>query len=155
MNASFSKPMQFCCSRLFCCAKDPFVEALSSSRSTVSMRDCPWLRNPFASVHAVALTNLAELTSGLAVLSALGQHLPGRTRKGIATNIEIQFTKKARGKMTAYADDVVLPTDIGSHNVEFATIIRDNGGEQVARAVIRWSIRVEAESSSKFSKRQE
>ena len=34
------------------------------------LQDRPWLRNPFASLHAAALFNLAEMVSGIGMLTA-------------------------------------------------------------------------------------
>jgi hypothetical protein len=49
------------------------------------IKDCPWLRNPFGSLHAVALADLGEITSGVPVVAALGQRSlePGVTARGI------------------------------------------------------------------------
>lgn len=44
------------------------VSTLTQEECTVHMSDLPWLRNPFNSVHAIALTNLGELASGLVSL---------------------------------------------------------------------------------------
>ena len=49
---------------------------LTKEESVVMINDLPWLRNPFNSVHAIALANLAELASGLGVMTAM-QHAKG------------------------------------------------------------------------------
>ena len=55
---------------------------LTKQESVVAMSDLSWLRNPFNSVHALALANLAELTSGLGVMTAM-QH--AKSVRGIVT----------------------------------------------------------------------
>ncbi len=55
---------------------------LTKEESVVAISDLPWLRNPFNSVHAIALANLAELASGLGVMTAM-QHAKGV--RGIVT----------------------------------------------------------------------
>ena len=53
--------------------------------------------NPFNSIHALALGNLGELTSGLIMLEWLEQN----NKKGILSDIKCKYYKKARGKITA------------------------------------------------------
>lgn len=60
----------------------PCIIKLTKEECVVSIEDRPWLRNPFNSVHAIALANLAELASGLGVLTAM-QHAKGV--RGIVT----------------------------------------------------------------------
>ena len=69
------------------------LQEVSASSVTASMPDRPWLRNPFSSVHAIALANLGELTTGIAVLSAL-QGL--KSVRGIPVAVNTSYEKKAR-----------------------------------------------------------
>ena len=58
----------------------PCVEELTESGfCSITMPDLPWVRNPFSSVHAAALTNLGEACGGIAVLTAFQKykHLRG------------------------------------------------------------------------------
>lgn len=92
------------------------------------------VRNHLGSVHAIALANLGELTTGLAMLGAL----PAGVR-GILTGLEVTYTKKARGVLTAGArcspPSVTAPVE-----AVVEADIRDAAGDSVARVAARWRL---------------
>lgn len=112
----------------------PHVLELGPGRSVVEMRDRRSIRNHLDSVHAIALMNLAEVSSGLSLMYAL----PSDARS-ILTGLSIEYLKKARGTLTAECDfDPPATTERSEH--EFESVIRDSSGEVVARARARWLI---------------
>jgi acyl-coenzyme A thioesterase PaaI-like protein len=105
----------------------------------VELADRRGIRNHLASVHAVALVNLAEMTSGVALLTALP---PGV--RGIVTGLSIEYRKKARGRLVcetraAVPDSVRAGTgDHVAHDVH--ATIADGTGDVVAVATVHWRL---------------
>jgi uncharacterized protein (TIGR00369 family) len=107
------------------------VVALRPGFAQVEMSDRKGLRNHLQSVHAVALVNLAELTGNV----ALAYSLPDDARF-IVSGLSIEYLKKARGTLTAVSDCPV-PSSNQRREYEVPVSIRDQAGDEVARAVLR------------------
>jgi uncharacterized protein (TIGR00369 family) len=112
----------------------PRVEELRDGYARVAMRDRRAVRNHLNSVHAIALMNLAEVTSGLALTYAL----PADAR-AILTGLSIDYLKKARGTLVAEAT-LEPPTTNERREYEFESRIRDRAGDLVAVARARWLV---------------
>jgi acyl-coenzyme A thioesterase PaaI-like protein len=116
------------------------VEALEPGYARLTLRDRRGVRNHLGSVHAVALANLAEVTSGLAMLTGLPENA-----RGIVVHIGVEYLKKARGTLTAECR-CRAPSGI-EETVTVTAGVMNASGEVVARAEVRWLIRpVEAPS---------
>ena len=112
----------------------PHVRILAPGHAEVEITDCRANRQHLGSVHAIALLNVAEQASGLALLTGL----PDGSR-GIVTQISMQYLKKARGTIRAVSD-VVVPTVTGDMEFDVTADCLDRSGELVARATVRWRL---------------
>ena len=111
------------------------VEEIRPGYARVTLRDRRGLRNHLRSLHAIALINLGELVSGLAVLSTLS-----RDMRGIVLDIHADYLKKARGQLVATAQ-FELPHGIGDDTpCQVEAELLDQSGDTVTRVRATWLI---------------
>ena len=119
------------------------VEELRAGHARVRLRDRRGVRNHLGSIHAVALTNLGELTGGLATLTGIPPGL-----RGIVLRLESEYLKKARGTMVAEAR-WVPEASFGSDATDgpdfarecwVAATISDREGDEVAHVRALWRL---------------
>jgi hypothetical protein len=122
----------------------PLVEELAPGHARVAIRDRRAVRNHLRSVHAIALANVAEAASGLAVIAALP---PGA--RGILVGFRIEYLKKARGRLVAECRCTIpdfagaRPTrEGGAPSLDFEPVVEvsDAAGVIVVRAWPRWRL---------------
>ena len=113
------------------------VEEIRPGYARLAMADRRRVRNHLESIHAVALLNLGEVTSGLAVFSALSADM-----RGILTEIRAQYLKKARGRLRAFAE--FHPPELAGHaedtSCEVEARIEDAAGDTVTVVRAVWLI---------------
>ncbi|GBE08200.1 MAG TPA: DUF4442 domain-containing protein [Gammaproteobacteria bacterium] len=110
------------------------VRKLKPGYAQIHMRDRRRVRNHLHSIHALALANLGEVASGLAMLDALSADT-----RGIPTRLSIEFYKKARGGLIAESH-CSPPTITEDTDFEVHADIRDTNGDVVARTTVNWRL---------------
>ncbi len=110
------------------------VRILEPGHARVTLRDRRAVRQHLGSVHAVALVNLGEVTTGLAMLAGL----PAGVRS-IVTGLSIEYLKKARGLLSC---DCRTTVPVVGADVEHLVSgdITDPSGDVVARIQVRWRL---------------
>jgi len=115
------------------------VRELHPGHARLTLRDRHAIRQHLGSIHAVALVNLGELTSGLAMLSALPVGV-----RAIVTQLSAEYFKKARGLLTAEAT-VAPPVVTGPIDLEVFADIKDAVGDLVCRVTANWRMDTEGQ----------
>ena len=111
------------------------VEQLRPGYARVRLRDRRGVRNHLRSIHAIALVNLGEIATGLAVLSTISADM-----RGIVTHIEADYLKKARGELIAEAEFQLPDTLDDEKPVEVEAALRDATGDTVTLVRASWLI---------------
>jgi acyl-coenzyme A thioesterase PaaI-like protein len=118
------------------------VTVLRAGYAEVQMPDRRAVRNHLDCIHAIALANLAELAGNVALMYGL----PDDARF-IVSGMDIEYTKKARGTITAVGESPVPRTAMRAQ-LDVPVVLRDAGGEEVARAVLHSLVGPKAGSAS-------
>lgn len=120
----------------------PQVLSVTPGFAVVLLRDRRCHRNHLRSIHALALANLGEFTTGLAVHFGMSSQ-----SRAILTALRVEFLKKARGDITAKAEIDVFKT--GQEGVvDVLARLCDSNGDVVATVVGSWLIGKTVSSNS-------
>jgi acyl-coenzyme A thioesterase PaaI-like protein len=112
----------------------PRIRVLAPGHAEVEIPDRRANRQHLGSVHAIALMNVAEQASGLAMLVGLPEGF-----RGIVTQISMQYFRKARGRIRAVST-VAVPAVTTDTDIDVTADCMDREGTVVARATVRWRV---------------
>ena len=110
------------------------IEVLEPGHCVVRLHDRRKVRNHLNSVHAMALANLGEMATGLALMNSLPEQA-----RGILKGFSVEYLKKARGALLAecHCD---IPHSNAERDVDVACEIRNTRGDVVTVARAQWLI---------------
>ncbi len=111
------------------------VEALDPGYARVRLTDRRAVRNHLTSIHAIALVNLGEIATGLAVLSTISDNM-----RGILVGIEAEYVKKARGQLIATASFELTDSITENTPCQVEALLTDSSGDLVTRVTANWMI---------------
>jgi len=111
-----------------------YVEKLAAGYALTSLKERWRVRNHLRCIHAVALVNLGEITSGMAMYASLPPHA-----RGIVVSIEANYLKKARGRLVAESH-CDLPEITQRVDFPLFTEVRDAQGDVVAQLKVVWRL---------------
>lgn len=112
----------------------PHIEKFDDGQSEVRIRDRRAIRNHLQCVHAIALANVGELCSGIAVWS----RLPDNARM-ILTRLEIEYSKKSRGTLVAMATcPPILSNDVADFPID--VLVKDSADTTTAKLRVTWRV---------------
>ncbi len=112
----------------------PVVMHIEPGYAVVHLPDRRRVRNHLRSIHAIALANLAEFTTGLATLTGA----PSDSR-AILIELQINYHKKARGTLRSECRSTP-PTTSDEQELPVQASIYDESGECVATGTATWLV---------------
>lgn len=117
----------------------PQIEKIENGEVVISMKDCRAVRNHLDSIHAIALANLGEFSTGLCVVTSLPPD--GRA---ILQSINVEYLKKARGPLKAKAqfpsEKYSLTEPLVKKTIEVEGLIFDSSDNCVSKVRAHWVV---------------
>ena len=113
------------------------IRVLEPGKACVVLPDRRRVRNHLGSVHAIALANVGEMVTGLALMAGLPEN--GRL---ILVGLDVQYGKKARGPLTASCA-CTLPERAEERDCVLESTIQNAHGDVVATVRATWRLGIE------------
>lgn len=115
----------------------PLVLKIENGQSRVMLKDRRAVRNHLNCIHAIALANLGEFSTGLCFTSQLPV-----SAKAILVKIEVEYLKKARGNLISESI-FYLPKDLKNDSeYKVTAMITNSNNETVTKIHATWRVRL-------------
>ncbi len=109
------------------------VEVLTDGHSELVLSQRRAVTNHLNSIHAVALMNLGEMCSGVAMMYQLPDDM-----RGIVTHMDMRYDKKARGVIRAICNAPEIRRDGVAYEQVVEAQLYDQAGDVVAVFSATW-----------------
>lgn len=112
----------------------PRILEVEPGRARVRLKDRRKVRNHLQCIHAIALLNVGEFTTGLAMTA----QMPSDAR-AIITELKMTYHRKARGLIEARCE--CPPLDLSdTRDYQIQSDLYDSSGEIVATCTATWRV---------------
>lgn len=112
------------------------VQKIENGSAIVTLKDRRAVRNHLDCIHAIALANLGEFTTGLSVISQLDDKA-----KAILVKVEAEYLKKARGHLTSEATSQIPENLKQDTELKVTANIKNLQNEVVCKVTATWRVR--------------
>lgn len=112
----------------------PLIESIEPGRAKVILKDRRKVRNHLKCIHAIALLNAGEFTTGLAMTAQLP-----KDARAIITELNMVYHHKARGTIEVTCE--CPPLDLSStRDYKIESHLHDKEGKIVATCIATWRV---------------
>lgn len=115
----------------------PIVLAIESGQARVLLKDKKAVRNHLNCIHAIALANVGEFSTGLCLISQLP-----RSAMAILVKIEVEYLKKARGNLISESLFQYSNNIKNDEELKLTANIMNSKNEIVTNVYATWRIRI-------------
>jgi acyl-coenzyme A thioesterase PaaI-like protein len=117
---------------------DPIFEEAECGHFRVALHQRWRLQNPFRTVHALALGNLAEMAAMMCALTRVEEH--SRFSRAIPVRIDCRYHKRAQGKIVAEARMARIEGAEGSREETVRVALSNEQGEEIAEVHVTMAL---------------